>query len=98
MAISPGRRRRQQRCAGVRAPAHVAEAHSIALELDEAVAVARLAVAAAVGEDLQTRVLRRRGLLRARRRRRHWHRCCADPCREKLMEIRSLRHCYELHY
>jgi hypothetical protein len=84
MAVSLGRRwRRQQRwLACVGAPARVAKAHAIALELDEAVVVARLVVAdaAAVGEDLHTRVLcRRRELLQARRRRRHR----ADPCREK---------------
>nr|ACR34222.1 unknown [Zea mays] len=83
MAVSLGRRwRRQQRwLACVGAPARVAKAHAIALELDEAVVVARLVVAdaAAVGEDLHTRVLcRRRELLQARRRRRHR----ADPCRQ----------------
>ena len=90
VSLSSCGRRRQ--LAGVVAQALVApnEAHSSTLELDEAVAVARLLVAATVGQDLQTLMVV--WVLPARRRQRRWHRCCAcaDPCREE-MEIRSLR-------
>jgi hypothetical protein len=74
--------------AGVVAPARDSDApmgtQSNALELDEALGVARLLVAATVRQELPTPicvwVLRR-----AHHRRRRWHRCCAcaDPCREK---------------
>jgi hypothetical protein len=67
------------------------DAHSSALELDEAVVVARLLVAAAVGQELPTPVVV--WVLPFRRRRRCC--ACADPCREE-MEIRSLRYCYEV--
>jgi len=94
VSLSSCGRRRQ--LAGVGAPARDSDgpmdaaecmdAHSSALELDEAVGVARLLVAAAVGQDLPTLMVV--WVLPARRR----HRCCAcaDPCREE-MEIRSLR-------
>jgi len=81
--------------AGVVAPARDSDApmgaQSNALELDEAVVVARLLVAAAVGQELPTPVVV--WVLPFRRRRRCC--ACADPCREE-MEIRSLRYCYEV--
>ena len=86
VSLSSCGRRRQ--LAGVVAPARDSDApmgaQSNALELDEAVGVARLLVAAAVRQELPTPI----GvwvLRRAHRRRRRWHRCCAcaDPCREK---------------